>query len=85
MFDGYEKLASDLLQGNKGYHPVDGFGFLWVSPVKFLGWSGLSACPVAFLVLSRRAVGTNSLRGHMSQHQCKGMEVGDAGFSLCGG
>ena len=24
-FDDYEKLASDLLQGNIGYHPVDGF------------------------------------------------------------
>ena len=27
LFDGYEKLASNLLQGNKGYHPVDGFSF----------------------------------------------------------
>ena len=85
LFDGYEKLASDLLQGNKGYHPVDGFGFLRVSLVKFFGWSGLSTCPAAFLVLSCRAVGTNSLRGHTSRHQCKGMEVGDARFSLCGG
>ena len=53
LFDCYEKLASNLLQGNKGYHPVDSFGFLWVSPVKFffLGWSGLSTYPAAFLVL----------------------------------
>ena len=25
LFDDYEKLVSNLLQGNKGYHPVDGF------------------------------------------------------------
>ena len=61
--DDYEKLVSDLLQGNKGYHPVDGFGFLWVSLVKFFGWSGLSACPMASLVLSRRIVATNSPQG----------------------
>ena len=27
LFGGYEKLMSNLLQGNKGYPPVDGFGF----------------------------------------------------------
>ena len=60
LFGGYEKLASNLLQGNKGYQPVDGFGFLLVPPVKFLGLSGLSTCPVAFLVFSHHAVGTYS-------------------------
>ena len=56
-----------------------------VSPVKFFGWLGLSSCPVASLVLSCRVVATNSPQGHASQRQCKGTEVGDAGFSLCGG
>ena len=36
---------------------------------------GAERLPFGLLVLFRHVVATNSLRGHASWHQCKGMEV----------